>query len=86
MCFFFFFFFFFFLKKGVRKHGSTFILEIIFFLRMKIRFFFHNFRVIQYVFLCAYKFTDCCISSVFFLFHKRSGVSRQCLKAIILDN
>ena len=38
-----------------------------FFLRMKIRFFFHYFRVIQYVFLCAYKFTYCCISSVFFV-------------------
>ena len=54
-------------ENKVTKHGCTFILEIIFF-SYENKIFFHYFRVIQYVFLRAYKFAHCCISVSFVLF------------------
>ena len=75
-------------EKKVRKHGCTFILEIIFF-TYENKIFFHYFCVIQYVFyvLISLLIAVLVLSFLLCLFHKQTGVSWQCIiKAIFLGN
>ena len=68
----------------MRKHGCTFIFEIIFFSYENRIFFFIisvSFNMYFYV-LISLLIAVLVLSLLFCLFHKRTGVSRQCIKAI----